>query len=29
MRDCLRDEPQDFCPELRGRLHAVREKTLP
>ena len=26
MRDCLRDEPQDFCPELRGRLHAVREK---
>ena len=26
MRDCLRDEPQDFCPELRGRLHAAREK---
>lgn len=20
MRDCLRDEPQDFCTELRGRL---------
>ncbi len=21
MRDCLRDEPQDFCAALRGRLH--------
>ena len=26
MRDCLRDEPPDFCPELRGRLHAAQEK---
>ena len=22
MRDCLRDEPQDFCAELRGTLRA-------
>ena len=26
MRDCLHDEPQDFCPELRGRLHAAQER---
>ena len=26
MRDCLRDKPQDFCPELRGRLAAARER---
>ena len=26
MRDCLRDEPQDFCADLRGRLAATRAK---
>lgn len=24
MRDCLRDEPQDFCADLRARLVATR-----
>ena len=24
MRDCLRDEPQDFCADLRARLMATR-----
>ena len=26
MRDCLRDEPQDFCADLRGRLAATQTK---
>ncbi|MGF6148330.1 Copper export regulator [Kingella potus] len=26
MRDCLRDEPQDFCTDLRARLAATREQ---
>ena len=25
MRDCLRDEPQQFCAELRARLAATQE----
>lgn len=28
LRDCLHDEPQDFCAELRGRLHAARAAAL-
>lgn len=26
LRNCLRDQPQDFCSELRGRLDAVRQE---